>query len=173
MSKEDVWLQFSGAKQIATWLLNTDRGRRFLNWFLKKFYRNVMATSAGTELVEYLRKEIKQEEASDITRPLVVIETHPDGFFRVYGSKVSVRFVHRVDSEYPKAEAMDEERCWLEANAAARAVYLDDTKLIAYENIKIHPATIGELVSARARKDIHRAFSKAVAESKVQGQATV
>lgn len=158
MSKE-VWLQFSGAKQIATWLLNTDRGRRFLDWFLKKYFRQVMAMSAGAELVEYLRSEIKREEDSDRSRPIVVIETHPDGFMRVYGSKVSVCFAHRIATPYPKAEAADEERCWLETNAAARAIYLDDTKLLAYENIKFHPSTIEELVSARTKGEVFKSFS--------------
>ena len=152
---DEAWMQFSGFRQLAKWLVETSRGSRFLTWFAKHYFRRLLATEAGYEFEEYVRTRVEQESEFKNKRQCVVIETHPDGFIRVYGEAISVTFVHRI-STYPTCEAMDEERCWLSLSEKQRAVYLDERKALALEHIKLHPTTIHELLEQRTRGELFR-----------------
>lgn len=157
MNKE-TWIQFSGFRQLAKWLVDTSKGVRFLEWFGKNYFAKIMATSAGMELQNRVRKEVEKDMEK---RPIVIIETHPDGFIRVYSDVVrSVTFVNRIET-FQKCEALDEERCWLSVSISQRDIYLNDRCLIGCENVQLHPRTLPELLETIARKETHCAVDYA------------
>lgn len=117
------WMEFASRKQLAGWLLHTDQGLRFLSYFVRKFWKQILGTEVGAAAFEWIRQEIIKEEQQNITAKRIVIERFPDGYMKVYGEKFDVVFIHRLLVTGDKAEILEEELSWINCPMRAKEVY--------------------------------------------------
>lgn len=117
------WMEFASRKQLAAWLLYSDQGLRFLSYFLRKFWKQILGTEPGAAAFEWIRQEIIKEEQQNITAKRIVIERFPDGYLKVYGEKYDVVFIHRLIVSGEEAEKLEEHLAVLNCPKRAREVY--------------------------------------------------
>lgn len=138
MIEEDDLISFSGFRGLAKWLLNNQAGKRFVNWFIRKHYKEVLQTEAGASLYGYLQKEAAGDVGDN--RAIIVIESAPvnDGsfHFRVFASfKCSVYFAKliKIENYNPFADEMSQGIAMAELPWRARKIYLDTKALVGMD----------------------------------------
>lgn len=117
------WIEFASYRQMGWWLLNTDQGLRFLSWFIRKYFKAIMATEAGSAAYEHIRSEYVEKEKDTIEHQRIVIERFPDGYLKVYAKKGDVVFIHRLSVEGDRALILEEELARLKCPRRALEVY--------------------------------------------------
>ena len=152
------WMEFASRKQLAQWLLFSDQGLRFLSWFVRKFWKQLLGTEAGNALYEWIRGELIREEQEKALARRIVIERFSDGFLRVYGEKTDVVFIHRltVDGD----EAINLEEALAKINCPLRAKETYDGRVLATDFYD--GRTVAQEAARCARIDLSAAISRAV-----------
>lgn len=152
------WMEFASRKQLAQWLLFSDQGLRFLSWFFRKFWRQVLGTEAGNAAHEFVRSEIIREEQEKSLARRIVIERFPDGFIKVYGEKTDVVFIHRLIVTSDKALELDEQLAELKCPKRAKETY--NGRVLATDFYQ--GRTVEEEAKRRARIDISESLNRAL-----------
>ena len=147
-------VSFTGFRQMATWMITSKAGARFLAWFLTKYAREIMSTEVGSKFHDWVvSRAVMPEDVPQ--RDVIVVETFDDGFIRVHTANKNLRvsFVHRLKVATVQAEILDEERCSLNLGQAQRKVY--NEQFVFIDNRSLHPSTVGELLQQQAKKDLY------------------
>lgn len=130
MGVEEDWISFSGFRGLAKWLLDSKVGQRFVAWFVRRHYKQLLS---GTDWGHDFYDWILAKAANDLSdrNPIVVVELSPDlvkgggVHVRVFGSiRCSVHFVDRlVVPNTAEAERLDLELAYANAPFRVRGVY--------------------------------------------------
>lgn len=120
MSDEKDWKTFASFRQMGWWMLNTGAGERWLSWFTRKKFRELLSTETGNKFYEWVRAQVLAEIEH---RPKIVIERFPDGFMKVYAVTADVHFVHRLETFTDEAEILSEELADIECPHRMKEVY--------------------------------------------------
>jgi hypothetical protein len=118
-----TWREFASTKQLAWWMLWTDQGVRFLSWFLRKYWKQIMGTEAGSAAFEWIRSKVIEEQQLSVKANRIVIERFPDGYIKVYAEKCDVVFIHRLIVDSDEALKLEEHLAWINCPMRAKETY--------------------------------------------------
>lgn len=153
MSDEKDWKTFASFRQMGWWMLHTNAGQRWLSWFTRKKFRELLGTETGNAFYEWVRAQVISEIEQ---RPKIVIERFPDGYLKVYAVSADVHFIHRLETFTDNAEILSEQLAELECPHRMRAIY--QGKCIAsdfYEG-----QTVEQEVSKRSKIELLRSINR-------------
>ncbi len=160
MSEEkDEWLSFLSRKQMAQWLLFSDQGLRFMGYFLRKFWKQILGTEAGNAAYEWIRRQIIEEQQQSLASSRIVIELFPDGYIKVYGEKSDVVFIDRLKVEGDRALMLEEELASINCPMRAKEVY--DGRVLATHFYR--GRTVEQEATRQARIELAGAIGRSVA----------
>jgi hypothetical protein len=157
--EKDEWLSFLSRKQMAQWLLFSDQGLRFLSYFLRKFWKQILGTEAGNAAYEWIRQQIIEEQQQNLISSRIVIELFPDGFVKVYGEKSDVVFIERLKVEGDQALMLEEELAKINCPMRAKGVY--DGRVLATHFYR--GRTVEQEATRQARIELAGAIGRSVA----------
>lgn len=120
MSDEKDWKTFASFRQMAWWMLNTGAGERWLSWFTRKKFRELLSTETGNKFYEWVRAQVLAEIEN---RPKIVIERFPDGYLKVYAVAADVHFVHRLETSSDQAEILADQLAEIECPLRMKDIY--------------------------------------------------
>ena len=158
-AEKDEWLSFLSRKQLAQWLLFSDQGLRFMGYFLRKFWKQILGTEAGNAAYEWIRKQIIEEQQQNLAASRIVIELFPDGFLKVYGEKSDVVFIERLKVEGDRALMLEEELARINCPMRAKGVY--DGRVLATHFYR--GRTVEQEATRQARIELAGAIGRSVA----------
>ena len=158
-AEKDEWLSFLSRKQMAQWLLFSDQGLRFMGYFLRKFWKQILGTEAGNAAYEWIRKQIIEEQQQNLAASRIVIELFPDGFLKVYGEKSDVVFIERLKVEGDRALMLEEELARINCPMRAKGVY--DGRVLATHFYR--GRTVEQEATRQARIELAGAIGRSVA----------
>ena len=158
-AEKDEWLSFLSRKQLAQWLLFSDQGLRFMGYFLRKFWKQILGTEAGNAAYEWIRKQIIEEQQQNLAASRIVIELFPDGFVKVYGEKSDVVFIERLKVEGDRALMLEEELARINCPMRAKGVY--DGRVLATHFYR--GRTVEQEATRQARIELAGAIGRSVA----------
>lgn len=152
-------LSFKSKEQLAWYMLGTDAGRRFVEWFCRKHFRRLISMRVGSALVEWLRGDLLSDMREDGSTVRVVVETFPDGYCRVYASeRVSVAFVDRLSVKSVEAEVLEEEIAMVNCPRWAQGFYLDGRRCFGTNFRKC--SDVRSMAFWLSRKELSNAIGK-------------
>ena len=158
-AEKDEWLSFLSRKQLAQWLLFSDQGLRFMGYFLRKFWKQILGTEAGNAAYEWIRKQIIEEQQQNLAASRIVIELFPDGYIKVYGEKSDVVFIERLKVEGDRALMLEEELARINCPMRAKGVY--DGRVLATHFYR--GRTVEQEATRQARIELAGAIGRSVA----------
>lgn len=157
--EKDEWLSFLSRKQMAQWLLFSDQGLRFMGYFLRKFWKQILGTEAGNAAYEWIRRQIIEEQQQSLAASRIVIELFPDGFVKVYGEKSDVVFIERLKVESDRALLLEEQLAKINCPMRAKEVY--DGRVLATHFYR--GRTVEQEATRQARIELAGAIGRSVA----------
>lgn len=157
--EKDEWLSFLSRKQMASWLLFSDQGLRFMGYFLRKFWKQILGTEAGNAAYEWIRQQIIEEQQQNLISSRIVIELFPDGYIKVYGEKSDVVFIERLKVEGDQALMLEEELAKINCPMRAKGVY--DGRVLATHFYR--GRTVEQEATRQARIELAGAIGRSVA----------
>jgi hypothetical protein len=157
--EKDEWLSFLSRKQMAQWLLFSDQGLRFMGYFLRKFWKQILGTEAGNAAYEWIRQQIIEEQQQNLISSRIVIELFPDGYIKVYGEKSDVVFIERLKVEGDQALMLEEELAKINCPMRAKGVY--DGRVLATHFYR--GRTVEQEATRQARIELAGAIGRSVA----------
>jgi hypothetical protein len=142
-------------KGLAEWILGTSKGKKFLSWFGRRYWKEILATELGYSFHQWMRDKVIEEtsEQQQERRKKVVVEVFPDGFIRVFGEGLDVVFVHRLRVHSVAAEVIEEELAYASCPDRAKEVYGKAPTAISFFTSR----TIQDEVERRSMLKIFRA----------------
>lgn len=165
MASEDDWLSFSGFRGLSKWLLESTMGKRFVAWFVRRNYKQLLNTDWGFEFYDW----ILSKAAGDLQdrSPIVVVEMAPDlvkgrgCHVRVFGSmRLQVVFVDRlVVPNVPEAEELDLRLAFLNAPFRARGVYQHSKYLLKSHTFE--PIDVADYQAREFEREVMQSIGKA------------
>jgi hypothetical protein len=144
---------------MASWLLFSDQGLRFMGYFLRKFWKQILGTEAGNAAYEWIRQQIIEEQQQNLISSRIVIELFPDGYIKVYGEKSDVVFIERLKVEGDQALMLEEELAKINCPMRAKGVY--DGRVLATHFYR--GRTVEQEATRQARIELAGAIGRSVA----------
>jgi hypothetical protein len=136
-SMTEEGLAFAGWKSLARWLISGKSGQRFCKWFVRKYWKQLLATDWGYEFHDWIQRN-NHGENSDRTK-VIVVEFRERDCVVVYGIGVSCTFVSRVASQSAQGDQLAEELIQLDLPYNAKRVF-DTRNIIGMADFRVESA---------------------------------